>query len=235
VINRGTGPELGDHLVHCWIQRSADPESLRSGSRQSYFEDCRDQRYTAQGDLAETDTDGAFIERFGSLNGLATGRTSLVVGGYRLGAGLGSGLACARPARYSSAGMTDTNWPGKPVDCSSMSERSRALPGTIAAGVRSGSLSLVQGTSSAAPFVARKLVETFVIIDEDCAQEAQGDNYLCLLNRYPPKVAAAAATDGNDPCPSSDDPALIKARLGTVRVPPHWQPGIEPHARDRAK
>jgi hypothetical protein len=107
----------------------------------------------------EDDTRGAFVRRFGSLNGLATGRTTLVVGGYRLGAGLGSKLKHARPSLYSSAGTLacegveeqESAWPEKQVECSSMADRSRALPGTIAAGVRSGSLSLVQGTSAAAP------------------------------------------------------------------------------------
>jgi hypothetical protein len=207
--------------IHCWIQRDADPESLRSGSRQSYFEDDQD-RYTPQGDLAETDH-GGFVERFGSLNGLATGRTSLVAAGYRLGAGLGSPLSAARPASYSSAGMST----GKQVACSSMSDRSRVLPGTIAAGVRSGSLSLLQGTSSAAPFVARRLVEIFLAADAASVTRAERENYLRLLGgaeqqTRPPDGAPLSAEGG-----SRKKDAPLQARLGTVRVPPHWQPGIE--------
>ena len=52
VIKRGQAALIEDP-IHCWIQRSADPESLRSGSRQSYFDDYRDQRYDLTGDLRE--------------------------------------------------------------------------------------------------------------------------------------------------------------------------------------
>jgi hypothetical protein len=116
-----------------------------------------------------------------------------------------------------------------------MSERSRVLPGTIAAGVRSGSLSLVQGTSSAAPFVARLLAENFSTADENRVQQAQRDNYLCLLREHLARTGQPAATSGNDPRDREDDPELIEARLGPVRVPPHWQPGIEPNARDQTE
>lgn len=212
VVKRNQSAAFIKYPIHCWIQRSADPESLRSGSRQSYFDEFENIIYTREGDLLEEDTKDVFVERFGSLNGLATGGASLIVAGYRLGAGLGSSLARARPSRYSAAGVTDEkNWPGKQVDCSSMSDRSRALPGTIAAGVRSGSLSLVQGTSSAAPFVARQLATIFVTADDDSVEKAASENYRPLLSGYCGPI-------GKEP--------VTKSRLGTVRVPPHWQPGV---------
>ncbi|MGT2503919.1 hypothetical protein ACVOMS_30130 [Bradyrhizobium guangxiense] len=111
VIRRGVAALIEDP-IHCWIQRSADPESLRSGSRQSYFDDdaYEDTAFTPEGDLSEQDgkPEGhrkTFVRHFGSLNGLATGRTALVVGGYRLVGGFGSSPACERPALYSSAGV----------------------------------------------------------------------------------------------------------------------------------
>jgi|GEM_PF-995303 len=207
--------------VHCWIQRAADPESLRSGSRQSYFDDPRNIRYTRRGDLREVDTEGAFAHRFGSLNGLATGSTPLVVAGYRLGAGLGSKLDCARPSRYSSAGAVEPGCAQRGVDCSSMSDRSRVLPGTIAAGVRSGSRSLLQGTSAAAPFVARQLAEVFVKADDSVVWQAECQNYLPLLSGY-----RSGNVDGAEQGCAPDD-KLREARLGAVLVPPHWQPSIE--------
>ncbi|CAL75153.1 hypothetical protein BRADO1250 [Bradyrhizobium sp. ORS 278] len=212
VIRRG--PQAGsiNEPVHCWIQRAADPESLRSGSRQSYFDDAGNIRYTRRGDLREADSPGAFVRRFGSLNGIATGATSLVVGGYRLGQGLGSSLKDARPSRYSSAGSRDQDWQLGRVDCSSMSDRSRVLPGTIAAGVRSGSRSHLQGTSAAAPLVARQLAEIFSTAPDEDIRRAERENYLPLLHdKYP-----------SDPAP------LTGVRLGKVLVPPHQQPGIEP-------
>ncbi|WP_027546954.1 hypothetical protein [Bradyrhizobium sp. WSM2254] len=212
VIRPGAEARPIDEPIYCWVQRAADPESLRSGSRQSYFDDPRNIRYTRRGDLREVDTAGAFVRRFGSLNGIATGAKSLVVGGYRLGAGLASSLKYARPSRYSSAGSREHGWLRRHVDCSSMSERSRALPGTIAAGVRSGSRSFVQGTSTAAPFVARQLAEIFTTAQDADIRRAEPANYLPLLH---------------DKYPAADDP-VIRARLGKIRVPPHWQPGVEP-------
>jgi len=241
--------------IHCWIQRSSDPESLRSGSRQSYFDEWAYEktRFTAEGDLSEEDTERAFVQRFGSLNGLATGRTALVVGGYRLSPSFGSSLASARPARYSSAGVlqpdgadqeacvppcpcerTDVSaWPDKQVNASSMSERSRVLPGTIAAGVRSGSLSLVRGTSSAAPFVARQLAERFVEASDAEVDSAARENYSPLLHGYwskDPYPTQASDTLTPRAAPASryaQDNSLTQARLGKVRVAPHWQPGVE--------
>ncbi|WP_434874897.1 S8 family serine peptidase [Bradyrhizobium oligotrophicum] len=229
-IRRTTTARLGDHPIHCWIQRSTDFESFRSGSRQSYFDldTYEEARFTPQGDLAETDTVTSPVKRFGSLNGLATGRMSLVVGGYRLGAGLGSSLACAQPARYSAAGTLRPDWIEKIVDCSAMSDRSRALPGTISAGVRSGSRSVVQGTSAAAPIVARQLVETFVTADDHAVKCAEATNYLSLLCGYVPESREQAGRPDEDgSCSRRADPELIKARLGAVLVPPHRQPGLE--------
>jgi hypothetical protein len=211
VIRQGDGARPIDEPVYCWIQRAADPESLRSGSRQSYFDEPQNILYTRRGDLREVDTGGASVRRFGSLSGIATGAKSLVVGGYRLGAGLVSSLKYARPSLYSSAGERDLGWPRRHVDCSSMSDRSRVLPGTIAAGVRSGSRSLLIGTSTAAPFVARQLAETFTTAPDAEVRGAESENYLPLLH---------------DNYPAAYEP-VIRERLGKVRVPPHWQPGVE--------
>jgi hypothetical protein len=196
--------------IQCWIQRADDPENLRSGSRQSYFDHPDNVHYTPQGDVKETDTFESEVKRFGSLSGLATGQTSLIVAGYRLGAGVGSSLKDARPASYSSAGTRGDTGLFAQVACASMSDRSRVLSGTWAAGNRSGSLSLVQGTSAAAPFVARQLVTLFVTASDACVAAAEKQNYRDLLRGY-----------------GGDADELTKVRLGTIRVPPHWQPGLD--------
>jgi hypothetical protein len=91
-----------------------------------------------------------------------------------------------------------------------MSDRSKVLPGTVAAGVRSGSLSFLQGTSAAVPFVARQLMKAFVTEKDGPVEKAARDNYRPLL---------AGEYGGNE--------VERRARLGTVLVPPHWQPGVE--------
>ncbi len=239
-IRRRFEPGVVDYPIHCWIQRATDFESFRSGSRQSYFDDnaYEEARFVPQGDLYEKDCNDApfktLVKRFGSLNGLATGKTSLIVAGYRLGAGLRSSLACARPARYSAAGTLKPDGIDKAVDCSSMSDRSRALPGTISTGVRSGSRSFVQGTSAAAPFVARRLAEAFA--EEESVLATPHDNYLSLLCGYRPATQKKTSppSDNDSGC-GKDDPELIKARLGAVLVPPHWQPGIKDRVYPEAK
>jgi hypothetical protein len=91
-----------------------------------------------------------------------------------------------------------------------MSDRSKVLRGTVAAGVGSGSLSFVQGTSSAAPFVARQLAEAFVTEKDGRVKKAERKNYRPLL---------AGEYGGNE--------AERRARLGEVLVPPHRQPGVD--------
>ncbi|MDD1534719.1 hypothetical protein C7U89_14880 [Bradyrhizobium sp. WBOS4] len=223
VISRDENTAPLEQPIQCWIQRAADPEGLRSGSRQSYFDQPANTRYTPEGDLSETDATGSMVRRFGSLNGLATGRTSLIVGGYRLGAGLGSSLKGVRPAAYSSAGALESGWPEARVACSSMSDRSRVLTGTIAAGVRSGARSRLDGTSTAAPFVARQLTAAFVTAGDECVEKAALENYRSLLHGYWEDHGA----DDNESA------VLRKARLGFVRVPPHWQPGFDNSNDDR--
>lgn len=128
----------------------------------------------------------------------------------RPGRGLGSSLRHARPSSYSCAGTLDYGWPEAEVACSSMSDRSKVLPGTVAAGVRSGSLSFLQGTSVAAPFVARQLMTAFVTEKDGPVEKAARENYRPLL---------AGEYGGNN--------AERRARLGEVLVPPHLQPGVD--------
>jgi hypothetical protein len=216
VIRRGRRAEkLNRRSIQCWIQRDTDPENLRSGARQSYFDDPDDIRYGCDGALLEEDTAGAYVRRFGSLNGLATAPVSLAVAGFRLGAGLGSALEDAKPARYSCAGTQNAGWPRAKIACASMSDRSQVLCGTVAAGVRSGARSVMQGTSMAAPFVARQLATTFVSTSDQDVKRAERANYLPLLHDVPEHRSQKIKRLEE-----------MKDRLGEVLVAPHWQPGL---------
>jgi hypothetical protein len=211
IRRRPRAARLHERSIRCWIQRDTDPENLRSGARQSYFDDPDDVRYCDDGALLEVDTERAYARRFGSLNGLTTAPVSLAVAGFRLGAGLELSLKDAKPARYSCAGTQNTGWPQTKIACSSMSDRSQILRGTVAAGVRSGARSVMQGTSMAAPFVARQLATTFVSASDQDVAQAESENYRTLLR-------------GHELGPTRN---LKKDRLGEVLVAPHWQPGIE--------
>src|SRR5262249_39930371 len=120
--------------IHCWIQRDTDPENLRSGARQSYFDDPLDVRFNHDGSPREEDTSEALVQRFGSLNGLATHNATIVVAGFRTSAGLGSSPQEVRPVRYSCAGPHNEELPEATIDCASISDRAMAVPGTVAAG-----------------------------------------------------------------------------------------------------
>ena len=190
--------------IHCWIQRDDAPDLYRSGNRQSYFDYRNYQRFDDLGKARQTDNEAIPCQRFGSINGSGTGSMSLIVGGF-MRSMTGENTV---PAFYSSAGVLPwTPDPGNQnynshVNCSALSERGPALAGTIAAGARSGSLSMLRGTSAAAPFVARMLVEEFRWADNKSIRDTVSEHYLGLLE--------ATSTGNRD--------NQIRARLGKVMV-----------------
>src|SRR4051794_18319207 len=208
-----TAAPLGNEPICCWIQRDTDPADLRSGARQSYFDDPDNVRYNPDGSHREVDTNNTLIRRFGSLNGLATAKGAMAVAGFRLGAGLESSLDRARPVFYSCAGTENAPSSEAHIACSSMSDRTQVLAGTVGAGTRSGSRSVMQGTSMAAPFVARQLAEAFVTASDTAVEGARAENYLSLLS--------------GTPTPLGPGGVRMKDRLGTLLVLPHRQAGIQ--------
>jgi hypothetical protein len=102
-----------------------------------------------------------------------------------------------------------------------MSDRSQILRGTVAAGVRSGARSVMQGTSMAAPFVARQLATTFVSASDQDVAQAERENYRTLLRGHELVPTRNLKKD------RLEELLVKKDRLGEVLVAPHWQPGIE--------
>lgn len=136
--------------IACRIQRDINPFGYANGARQSYLDEpaCE----TALPDLDEPDA-GAFIQRFGTVNGIATHDAVTVVGGYI--------VSTQCPAPYSSAGETSAGTTAR-VHCSAPSELNPALPGILGAGVLSGSVFRMQGTSTASPQVARAIAAHYL-------------------------------------------------------------------------
>jgi hypothetical protein len=166
--------------IECRIQRNSDVIGYTSGSRQSYFADWRDLPFDASGKPNQVDQPRAFIRRFGSLNGIAThDRVTLTAGLVTLS----RDAAC-----YSSAGYApDRDAPrDAKVLCSAASDRADALQGIRGPGTRSGSYFALDGTSAAAPIVARQLVRAF---QKNPAAGRRGakDNYVSLLPGTPPR------------------------------------------------
>lgn len=151
----GADPLGADDYINVWAQRDDDPSELRTGGRQSYLVDPN--RVPAlKPALPEYKQPLSVVRGFGSMNGVANADLVTRVGGYVSSDDL--------PAPYSAAGgMLNTNgatpdlW-GKHVTVSGVSDRSPALPGTVARGVFSGARSILIGTSGASPQVARLIV-----------------------------------------------------------------------------
>lgn len=175
------------------VQRDAPHEQGKTGGRQSWLLDPDYDPYDAEGALAQLDDPAPMLRRFDGLNGLATLGVSLNVGGHV--ASLGTA------ARYSSAGT-----PARGVDVSAPTDRSPARTGIVSCGTRTGSFVALQGTSSAAPQVARALAEAFLAVPPPTGRVA--DNYLGQLAGRPGIVAVP------DPGTAPDG----QARLGQLRL-----------------
>lgn len=173
--------------IRCRIQRDNDPFGYVRGARQSYFDDAHDVRQRPDGAPAgdENPVD-AFVRREGSLNGLATHDRVSVVGGF---------VATSRqPSTYSAAPLPEA----PDVDFSAPSDRSPALNGVAAAGTRSGAVIALDGTSVAAPRIARALALSYVARPE--------------LAKAPTVDAARVLAGRIDTAPAA--PASQRRRLG---------------------
>jgi hypothetical protein len=92
------------------------------------------------------------------------------------------------------------------VDASAPTDRSPALTGIVSAGTRTGSYIALQGTSSAAPQVARELALAF--LSTPPAAGPAPDNYRSALALRPGVLPVASAGPG----------PTESARLGTLRL-----------------
>lgn len=137
--------------VHAWVQRDDTPLGYPVRGRQSYFDEACYIRFDAQGEEIEEDAhpeqvaSPCHVKRAGLINALATGNQTIVAGGY-----LRKEL---RFARYSAGGTPDPAF--RRPDAALVSDDSKVHAGILAAGSRSGSMVAINGTSVAAPQLAR--------------------------------------------------------------------------------
>ncbi len=202
--------------VEIWIQRDEVFGQGKTGARQSYLRDPKNELFWKDGTVRQTDSvkDDAKVRRFGSMNGLATGNTSLVVGGYNKSLKSASVYSSAGSLRYEKKDSVVTPSDTTQVDISAVVDRSQWQPGIIAAGTRSGSNIAAQGTSSASPQICRLLAKLFgennteyLITNEGKAKEGN-KNYMWLL-------AASEATNSKIVDRRIAHPAS-KQRLGKI-------------------
>lgn len=145
-------------LIDAWIQRDdAAPGYLRRG-RQSYFDDPAYQRYDSRGRPIEYDRPASYVKRKGSLNAIATGTKTIVIGGFRRSDNKPAAYTAAGPLKYPGYSGRGAPNPDGP-ETLFPSEEAPSLRGVLGAGTRSNSCTAMSGTSVSAPYAARFLVE----------------------------------------------------------------------------
>ena len=146
--------------MDAWIKRDDTPLGWPVLGRQAYFDDPAYERFDPHGRPQERDN-ASYIKRHGTINGLATGTRTAVIAGCRK-----SDLAVVR---YAAAGpivqraVTSLPIPrvGHDPDASAVSDEYVEISGVLAAGARSNAVGAMNGTSVAAPQIARYIASQF--------------------------------------------------------------------------
>ena len=149
--------------VHAYVARTDPNMGVRTGAKRSYFVDAPWEQTRAAAAAytrrdGEFDKTGALLDRYGTLNGIATG---LVAIGQEMRLHVAGGYIHAHRcgAAYSSAGEArgDPLMRRRGPDYALLCDESYALGGIRAGGNRSGSAFRMIGTSAAAPQLARHI------------------------------------------------------------------------------
>jgi len=146
--------------INCWIERDDTAYGYRPRGRQSYFDDDQYEKYDDTFRPVPLDTtSSSTTKRMGTLNGIATGKETVVVGAMYGKERSATDYTASGPAsvvgRATKGGAT-TGLRNGP-DLLTIADDSKVHPGVPGAGTRSGSVVYFNGTSVAAPRVAREL------------------------------------------------------------------------------
>jgi hypothetical protein len=191
---KNVGEALIGQVVHAWIQRDDTLYGFPLRGRQSFFDDPRYVRFDHAGRENETDNAASPVRRASTINSMATDKSPIVAGGYRL-----KEMAAAK---YSAAGAGLS--PPRHPDALAVSDDSCVLAGVLAAGTFSGSVAAMDGTSVAAPQIAR-------LVADDIAAGGTGGRG-AIYNR---------ATADEMHYPPGTPPKPLPERGGAGRLKPH--------------
>jgi hypothetical protein len=144
-----TGGLAASDRVHLWVRRDDQVYGFPLRGRQSFLDDPDYRRFDHAGRDLEVDLGPSPVHREGTINSMATGVSTVVVGAM-----LGKEQL---PAKYSAAGALAP--PPRTPDAMIVGEDSRVHSGVLAAASRSGARVAIGGTSVAAPQVARKVAD----------------------------------------------------------------------------
>lgn len=142
--------------LDAYIERDDEIIGVRTGARQSHFEDEFYDTSGNPGSFIDHSDNPTPIRRSGSFNSIATGASTVTVGGTRV---IGSRWAHYSPRRPD-PDRTRPERPGvvKVPGTSAFSDENETLVGLRAAGTRSGCVVRLVGTSDAAPQIARDIL-----------------------------------------------------------------------------
>jgi hypothetical protein len=161
--------KTGSGEIHAWVERDNSMYDVnRPRGRQSYFVDA----HYVDAALQHTppNASDSYIERETTLNSYATGKRTVVVSTIDELHG--------RPAQDASAGLARDRVHGMRPDVAAPGDESVWAPGVRVAGVRSGAVGRLRGSSVAAPRVARRLLNAWTtgnarVAGADIARETE--------------------------------------------------------------
>lgn len=144
--------------VQVWIRRDETLPGFPAFGRQSYFDNADYQRFDSFGAPLPTDPPGSdcLVKRSGTISGFACGEFPAVVAGYVESLNELADYSAAGPVTtaFNAAGPTRTG-----PDAAAVSDDTPVLQGILSAGSHCGSLVPLNGTSVAAPQVARWMAD----------------------------------------------------------------------------
>jgi hypothetical protein len=153
--------------VHAYVARqSANMGARRRGPDSHLFDPGYE--HERQTRCFPQEVPASLVRRAGTLNGIATGEGTVVVGGSVLNRSKIGGTRAL--TRYSSSGP-GTGALGRNPNVAFVADESPALPGLRASGVRAGTSVRLVGTSAAAPQYARRLL---CVASKTCPQIEYG-------------------------------------------------------------
>ena len=213
VQNAGANPIAE---IDAWIERDDAPYGYPRAGRQSYFDDPDYRHFDGAGREIEDDNvpmSPSYVKRDGTINSIATGEHTIVMGGFRrkwADRSYFSNQESLIPAKDSASGRLVAPPPPSPPyrigpDAMTVSQDAAAYHGVLAAGARSGSAVAMHGTSMAAPQITRWIAD----------QMAAGNPH-----HRSAVWALAQLHEGMQP-PPNPQPQPERMGEGRITFPPH--------------
>lgn len=175
--SHGLGP---NERIHAWVERNSPPLGYPPLGRQSSIDD-KNYDYDISYDLSgleidaprpiELDDAESYVRRFGTINAYGTGESAIVIGGYQRRSRIVAHYSAAGPALQHTGYTSSFHRIGP--DALVPADDTDAHLGILGAGVRSSSVVAMNGTSVAAPQVARLVADLLAKGDKADADQIQ--------------------------------------------------------------